>query len=389
MGDGASQIHTLVASRAWCAPHREAGFSTRSLAAAASRFGAVDVVVPGEPAALRPDGGFDLLPIGNGGDDPADSARTGAEAPDGTGRDPLPTWPAVDRAVWSPTAPYDIALLESGDAGAAGLLSHYLPSVPTIAIVSTDPLDVGHPVDRACSGTVAVGICDTPSTAHVGCHVPAHALAAAARHVGMGFTDYVLVLSDRGPRAAMGDERVTPLAAWVAARFARRHVVVIENAVASVWRARSLRGLIEVNTRMDLWRIMAHARMTVDLAPGTLLARECVESLRYAVPIVVPAGTAAARLAHQGGGLSFTDPAELLDCISAMDDQRVRDDLGQAGRATADSWYGTVERFIARLRSGIENILAKPPVRRASGYADGLPGSRRGQRASESAEQAR
>ena len=107
--------------------------------------------------------------------------------------------------------------------------------------------------------------------------------------------------------------------------------MVVENAVASVWRARSLRGQITVDTRTDLWRLLAHARLTVDLAPGPLVARECVESLLYGVPVVVPAGTAGARLAALGGGLWFGDEAELIGCVEALDDQQLHGTLAEQG----------------------------------------------------------
>jgi hypothetical protein len=170
--------------------------------------------------------------------------------------------------------------------------------------------------------------------------------------VGLGFTGYLLVLTDRSGPASDGSTP-TPYAAWLAARFADRHLVVIEDAVASVWRWRSLRGLIEINTRADLWRILAHARVTVDLAPGPLISRECVESLRYGVPIVVPAGTPAARLAREGGGLWFRDPAELLTCVESLDDTGLRDALGRQGRAVADEWYGNPSCFSERVATAM------------------------------------
>jgi hypothetical protein len=198
---------------------------------------------------------------------------------------------------------------------------------------------------------------DDPPT--VGLHVPVHALAAARRHVGLGFTGYLLVLTDRGPQAARND-RPTPLVAWLAARFAGRHLVVVENAVASVWRARSLRGLVAVDTRTDLWRLVAHAAATVDLAPGGLFARECVESLLYGVPVVVPAGTTGARLAALGGGLWFGDEAELFGCVEALDDERTRRALADQGKAVAGRWYGDADGFVRRVAAALDRRVGWP-----------------------------
>ena len=116
--------------------------------------------------------------------------------------------------------------------------------------------------------------------------MPINPLAATHRHNGLGFTGYLLVLSDR-----VGSPEVsppTPMAAWLTARFPDKEVVVVEDAAAAVWRGRVLRGIVDVYTRTDLWRLVAHARVTVDLSPGPIIARECVESLRFGTPIVVP-----------------------------------------------------------------------------------------------------
>jgi hypothetical protein len=97
-----------------------------------------------------------------------------------------------------------------------------------------------------------------------------------------------------------------PMVAWLTARFPDKEVVVVEDATAAVWRGRVLRGVVDVYTRTDLWRLVAHARVTVDLAPGPIIARECVESLRFGTPILVPAQSAARPHADAGGGMTFS-----------------------------------------------------------------------------------
>ena len=96
------------------------------------------------------------------------------------------------------------------------------------------------------------------------------------------------------------------MVAWLTARFPDKEVVVVEDATAAVWRGRVLRGIVDVYTRTDLWRLVAHARVTVDLAPGPIIARECIESLRFGTPIVVPAESAARPHADAGGGMTFS-----------------------------------------------------------------------------------
>ncbi len=96
---------------------------------------------------------------------------------------------------------------------------------------------------------------------------------------------------------------------------------------------------------------LGHA-VTVDLHPGSLFARRCLDSLLYGTPIVVPHDSRAREHAEQGrGGLWFTDPSELIWCIEAMLDPSTRDTFGAQGRAYAEEQYGSTDRFIQRVTS--------------------------------------
>jgi hypothetical protein len=139
------------------------------------------------------------------------------------------------------------------------------------------------------------------------------------------------------------------MAAWLTARFPDADVVVVEDGSAAVWRGRALRGVVSVDTRTDLWRLLAHAHLTVDLAPGPIIGRECIESLRFGTPVVVPAGTAAAAHAAAGGGLTYAGYAELLDCVDRLSARVVRDRTGDVGRRYADSQYGNPAAFVSRV----------------------------------------
>jgi hypothetical protein len=214
-------------------------------------------------------------------------------------------------------------------------------------------------IDQLLSVAAAPAPDRQPTPVHpIGLHVPVHPLAAQRRHNGLGFTGYVLVLSDRGPTGEDHDAP-TPQAAWLIAALPRHDVVIVEDGVASAWRSRSLRGRIVIDTRTDLWRLVAHALVTVDLGPGQLLARECVESLRYGIPVVVPAATAAAELAAHGGGLWYRNAAELMACVDAVNDRELRDTLGGQGRRFADDWYGDADRFVERVSSVLDAVLEK------------------------------
>ena len=112
-----------------------------------------------------------------------------------------------------------------------------------------------------------------------------------------------------------------------------------------MWKGRALRGVVGVDTRMDLWRLMAHARVVIDLAPGAVIARECLESLRFGTPIVVPEGTPGAAQADAGGGLTYSGVPELLERVERLLDGPERDRLSRQGAAYANSRHGDPARF--------------------------------------------
>ncbi len=373
MGDGRSAGRIALLSSAW-GRHDETAFVIRGLAGAASRTGTVDVLVPGPAGPSRPDGAFDLMGIG----EPS----------------PGSLWPSPDAASWPVPRTPSLVLADTAGPDLLALLDQSAPGIP-VAVLASGPVvvdgvggvggatggiggatgrvdavlcvgaaaqgaatgRVGGATGRVGGATPALGSDRGVAVHQVGLHVPVNPLASAHRHNGLGFTGYVLVLSDRGPSTADPDTP-TPLAAWIVARFPRRHVVVVEQAVASVWRSRSLRGRVAVDTRTDLWRLVAHAQVVVDLCPGPLVARECVESMRYGIPVVVPAGTAAADLAALGGGLWYHDVAELLGCVEAFADSDLRDTLGEQGRAVADDLYGDPGRFVDRVAAATRAITA-------------------------------
>lgn len=351
MPEAAVRPRVAFMSSTWARPHSETAFVARRLAGGLSRFADVDVFVPGPAATPRPDGAFDVRPVGTSGN-------------------PNDPWPGPGRVELPEPVPHDLVILDEGTPSALALVDAALAGDAAVATLrradepatagATALLDVGGPDSPSLVRAVA----STPAH-HVGCHVAVNPLSAARRHAGIGFRHYLLVLTDRGHGGPHDDP--TPFAQWLVARFARQVVVVVEDAVASVWRSRSLLGRISVDTRADLWRLIAQATTTVDLRPGPHLARECVESLRYGVPIVVPAGTSGHRLARAGGGLWFRDVAELFGCVETLTDPVVRSTLGRQGREVADRWYGDPPAFVERLRRAVLAIHAGSPASRAAG----------------------
>ena len=100
----------------------------------------------------------------------------------------------------------------------------------------------------------------------------------------------------------------------------------------------------------DLSRLLAFARITVDLRPGRLFGRHCVESLLFGAPIVVPHQTRAREHAERGhGGLWFAHPGELVWSVEALLEPATHYALSAQGRSYAESEYGSTDDFIVRV----------------------------------------
>ncbi len=301
----------VLVGRHWRDRSAELSFVTRAIAGGASRCGAVAVLVPGPEGAREPDGAFDL---------------------EGSGEADRFVWPAhlpthsvvvVDDLTPEVRTGLAAAGVESGfrlsPRSGAGVGDRW----PRIGLVEGD-------------GDVWPG----------GPFVPVNPGALAHRHHGFGFTGYILVLSGR----AGGHADPPAAVAWLTSAFHDSDIVVVEDAVASAWKGRSLRGTAPVDTRMDLWRLVAHAGVCVDLAPGAFVARECVEALRLGTPIIVPAAApVASSLARVSGGGTFSDTWGLIEATDKLLGEANRAPAVVLGRGYADAWYGDPEAFVAGL----------------------------------------
>jgi hypothetical protein len=316
MSDSKPRRSTLVLSRAWVDSASETSFVTRSVAGALSRFTDVTVAVPGLHQKW-PDGAFDVVGIGSTTDD---------------------RWPSV-LASQVPTP--DIVLCEAVDP----IMPRGQPLFPAAATYVISPGADSDP----CPGMLRfTPHPDDPDARFLELLVPVNPLAEGHRHNGLGFTGYALILSDR----ARTIDPVPPaeVVAWLTAAYHDTYVVVVENAMAAVWKGRALRGVVPVDTRTDFWRLLAHANLTVDLAPGPLIGRECIESLRFGTPIIVPAESTANAHVVAGGGWSYTDMADVLDRVEQGFDPSIRAAVSEKGRAYADKHYGDPDSFVASVK---------------------------------------
>jgi hypothetical protein len=163
----------------------------------------------------------------------------------------------------------------------------------------------------------------------------------------VGKTDYVFVITSTKTHA---DEEPVALARLVRLRFPEHPVGISATDAFSVWHQGRLGEGWPVERSSDLARLMAWARVVVDLRPGPLFGRRCVDSLLYGTPIIVPGNSRAREHAELGGGgLWFDTPGELAWCVEAMLDPEVRAAFSAQGQAYAEEAYGSTDGFIQRV----------------------------------------
>ncbi|HEY2564805.1 MAG TPA: hypothetical protein VGI44_13905 [Acidimicrobiales bacterium] len=366
MADLLADGPVLVLSSTWDGAETERSFVMRSLAGAISGRRPVVVLAPGPLRSPRADGLFDVHQLGTAS--PDDRSATASVDGIGTGSPDDRTWPLPGDARWPAVDPPAMALVHVDDAGAMALAREFAPSAPLVALAGSarpvsqaDALITVTPDRRdavaAANPEVASEVYDT------GLHVPVNPFVTKRPHSGIGFVDYLLALSDRVGGPSNDGSDPTPWVAWLAARFPRQHTMVIEDGVATVWQWRSRRGAIDVETRTDLWRLFAHARGVIDLRPGPLVARECVEAQLVGTPIVAPTGSIGAEHAAFGGGLCFSNVDELLRAVDSLEDRGVRDQLGKQGRAMAEDRYGHPDRLVDRMAHIVASVEKAGPRR--------------------------
>ncbi|HEX4433716.1 MAG TPA: hypothetical protein VH012_02735 [Acidimicrobiales bacterium] len=299
----------------WRDRRSELAFVTRCIAGAASRLGPVSVLVPGPIGRAEADGAFDLVGMGAGHD---------------------LRWPR-------PPGSRDVVVVDELTPAVAALLGDIDPR--SVFFLSDGAGTHGGPSWRRLHLTHAD---DNDASPWVTVLVPVNPLAQLHRHHGFGFTGYQLVLSDEPGDA----DDPPPAVAWLSAAYPAAEIVLVGDGVASAWKGRSLRGTVAVDTRMDLWRLVAHAAVCIDLAPGAQIARECVEALRFGTPIIVAEGPGpAVTHARAGGGSTFGDPGELVAAVAGLQAEDDRASVSEAGRRYADERYGDPDALMEQVRT--------------------------------------
>ena len=104
-------------------------------------------------------------------------------------------------------------------------------------------------------------------------------------------------------------------------------------------------------SRPNLWKLLAHGELCLDLRPQGIVGRETLESLLFGTPVVVPEATIAAEHAERsGGGLWYGNYGEMFDAAKAIiDAPSLRDRLSGNARRWAEETHGDQRRFTAQV----------------------------------------
>jgi len=377
-------------------PASEEGWMTRQVAGALATVADVHVVTPqGLGADDRIDSVFAVHELGTPLTRTAELRRdllieaVTASGATGGGRVPAAVGPLLDRGVVDPWAgasdvldrlrPDLVVVAGHQHVGAIDAVDRADPDVPVALLAlgtDLDSLDFPH-FDRVFDRAGAVlAVTDTerlavaaahphPERAHrIGAPMAANDSALSEPNPWVGTTDYAIILTDAHSEA---EEEVVELARLIRLSFPEQPIGISYRDVFVVWHEGRWSAGWPVERSSDLGRLMAWSRMTVDLRPGPLFARRCVDSLLFGTPIIVPAGSRAQEHAQRGrGGLWYSSPGELMWCIEALFDPDTRGALGKQGRAYAEEEYGSTDRFIERV-VGAVGLAGAPAGDRAAG----------------------
>jgi hypothetical protein len=366
----------------------EAGWATRQVAGALACAADVHVITPqGESPRQRTDSVFTVHEMGTPSGASAEIRRdllieaiseTGSRATPRLlpefgrllDRDLMDGWKGAADLI-SGLQPDIVVIAGHQLVGALDAVDRVAPQVPVVLVaLGTDLNSVAFPhfgrvFDRA---QVVLTITETERLAviehhggadrvHcVGAPLAANPSSLNEPNTWVGKTDYVFVITGTKTHAV---EEPVALARLVRLGFPEYPVGISATDAFSVWHQGRLGEGWPVERSSDLARLMAWARVVVDLRPGPLFGRRCVDSLLYGTPIIVPGNSRAREHAELGGGgLWFDTPGELVWCVEAMLDPEVRAAFSAQGKAYAEEAYGSTDGFIQRVLIATGNAYA-------------------------------
>jgi hypothetical protein len=103
-------------------------------------------------------------------------------------------------------------------------------------------------------------------------------------------------------------------------------------------------------TRMNLWRLIANAGVTVDVRPPGPIGREAIESMLLGTPYLAPEPSAAmSHVEAANGGLWYRDAGELFDAMRVLMNVSLRNRFAAQARSYADERHGRMDDFVERM----------------------------------------
>jgi hypothetical protein len=105
-------------------------------------------------------------------------------------------------------------------------------------------------------------------------------------------------------------------------------------------------------SRVNLWRLMAHALATIDLRRTALFGREALESMLLGTPVLVGASHPAREyVSAAGAGGVFADPGEMMDLAASLLDRRRRVEMSARAAEWSSREHGDHRAFERRMTS--------------------------------------
>jgi hypothetical protein len=199
--------------------------------------------------------------------------------------------------------------------------------------------------NRGSSQQAAAGA-QMPACTELELALPLNRPAAAQLMVGMSHFGRFVALLTGFPEDAPGALR-SPGHDYVRRALGPVAVAEVRHGRWSVSDRVKVREVPVGPSRANLWKLLSHAEVCLDLRPQGMLGRETLESLLLGTPVVVPEGTVAAEHAERSdGGLWYRDYGEMFDAAKAiLDDASLRAALSSSGRSWAEEVHGDQDRF--------------------------------------------
>ncbi len=104
-------------------------------------------------------------------------------------------------------------------------------------------------------------------------------------------------------------------------------------------------------SRVNLWRLMAHAQLTVDLRPPRPLGREAIESMLLGTPVIVHRNSIAyEHVKAANGGFWYSDYCELIQTIRIALDPTMNTKLRNSASEYSKLYHGDSTKFIEEIQ---------------------------------------